>query len=234
MHSEDRTWTYGPASRIAVAFFVVLIFGVAALFFALPVILGGVDRSGLWFVEGTGVVIAGFGVFMAFGLIVFVRTRLSLVTGLGGMSLEATVPDGHNRLLVPRFRTIRLPVREIGSVERRVEVFRTFGLTSMRESLSIVTAGGERIGLFSNANGSLNRLPLGEIAATIAAAAGVAVTDDGTVLTKARGLYGEASSTWNERPLDAASATKARRAAMRTLQILVALMTLGFILRACT
>ena len=62
-----------------------LIFGVAALFFALPVILGGVDRSGLWFVEGTGVVIAGFGVFIAFGLIVFVRTRISLVTGLGGM-----------------------------------------------------------------------------------------------------------------------------------------------------
>jgi|GEM_PF-2201584 len=234
MHAEDRTWTYGPAARIVVGLLVVVIFGVAGLLFVLPVILGGVDRGGLTIIDVTGVVIAGFGVFMAFGLSAFARTRISLVTGLGGVSLEATVPVGHNRFLMPRFRTTRLPAREIGSVERRVEVFRTFGLTSMRESLSVVPDGGERIGLFSNANGSLNRLPLAEIAAAIAAAAGVAVTDDGTVLTKGRGLYGEASSTWNERPLDAPSASKARRAATRTLQILVGLMMLGFVLRACT
>jgi hypothetical protein len=143
------------------------------------------------------------------------------------------VPDGHNALLVPRFRTLRLPLGEIRSVERREEISKSLGLSTLRESLSIVTATGERIGLFSNTNGAISALPLDAIAGAIASAAGIAVTDDGTVMAKAQGLYGAASSSWSERPLDAGSAIKARQVAVRTLQILVGLMTLGFVLRAC-
>jgi len=225
-----KTWGYGLASRITLGFLAVFMFGIAALLFSLPLMVGNGDRSSDWIVDLTGVIIAGFGIFMTFGLIAVVRTRISL----SGTSLDATVPSGHNWLLVPRFRTIRLPVGEIRSVERRQEIFRTFGLSSLRESLSVVTNGDERIGLFSNVSGSPSTLPFDEIAGAIASAAGIAVTDDGTVLTKASGLYGEASSSWSERRLDETAAIKARGAAVRTLQILAALVMLGFVLRTCT
>ena len=91
-----------------------------------------------------------------------------------------------------------------------------------------------RFGLFSNADTALIRLPLAQIAGAIAAAAGVAVTDRGTVLTTAKGLYGQASSSWTEPPLDAAATAKARRATAITLQIIMGLVALTFILRACT
>ncbi len=233
MHTENRSWGYGLAARLTVGSLAALMFGTAALMFGLPVMFGNGDHSGDWMLDVTGIVIAGFGLFLTFGLVAYVRTRISLVAGPDGTSLDATVIDGHNLLFAPRFRTIRLPVGRIRSVERRQEIFRTLGLSNMLDSLSIVTDGGERIGLFSNANGSIVRLPLETIAGAIASAARIGVTDDGTVLTAPRGLYGEASSSWTERPLDGAAAIKARRAVTRTLQILVALMMLGVALRAC-
>ena len=234
MQMDSRTWGYGVGARIVLGFLAAFMFGVAALLFSVPALAGETDHSGDGFVYGTGVIMAGFGLFLTFGLIAIARTRIALEDGIAGTLLDATVPNGHSWLLVPRLRTIRLPVAEIRSVERRQEVTRSFGLSSLRDALSVVTATGERIGLFSTASTALIRLPLDEIAGAIAAAAGVAVADDGTVLTKASGLYGEASSSWTERPLDAPAAGKARRAAYLTLQIIVALMSITFIVRACS
>jgi hypothetical protein len=220
--------------RIVLGFLAAFMFGVAALLFSVPALAGETDRSGDGFIYVTGAIMVGFGLFLTFGLIAIARTRIALEDAIGGTLLDATVPNGHSWLLVPRLRTIRLPVAEIRSVERRQEVTRSFGLSSVRDALSVVTATGERVGLFSTAGTALIRLPLPEIAGAIAAAAGVAVTDDGTVMTKASGLYGEASSSWTERPLDAPAAGKARRAAAVTLQIIVALMSITFIVRACS
>ena len=104
----------------------------------------------------------------------------------------------------------------------------------MRDALSIVTEDGERIGLFSNTLGNLSTLPVDDVANAIAAAAGVTVTDDGTVWARGSGLYGGASSSWTERPIDAASASKARHGAILTVQICTALLLLTFVLRACS
>jgi hypothetical protein len=101
----------------------------------------------------------------------------------------------------------------------------------MRDALSIVTVSGERIGLFSNTLGSASTLPLDDVANAIAAAAGVPVTDDGTVRTRASGLYGAAASSWTERPLDEADANKARRGVKLTLAICTALLLLTFLVR---
>jgi hypothetical protein len=195
---------------------------------------GGTDPTGNAIMYVTGFIMAGFGLFLTFGLIAVARTRIALETNAGGTVLDAMVPGGHNLLLVPRLRAVRLPVAEIQSVERRQEVARSFGLSSLRDALSVVTTNGERIGLFSTADTALIKLPLPAIAGAIAAAAGVAVTDDGTVVTKASGLYGEASSSWTEKPLDAPAANKARRAAAVTLQIVVGLVMLTFVVRACS
>jgi hypothetical protein len=105
-------------------------------------------------------------------------------------------------------------------------------MSTMRDALSIVTTGGERIGLFSNTLGSADTLPLDDVANALAAAAGIAVTDDGTVLAKGSGLYGAASSTWTERPLDPVTANKARHSAIVVAQICSALLLLTFVLRA--
>ncbi len=203
-------------------------FGFAALLFALPFAFGG-DRSGDWIVVLTALALVGFGIFATFGLIAAVRTSVTL----DAKTLDATVVTGHNALLVPQFREVHLPISQIRSVERRCEIFRTLGFFTSREALSIVTTGGERIGLFSNTLGNVSTLPLDEVADAVALAAGIPVTDDGTVRTKGSGLYGAASSSWSERPLDKASASKARRMAIATAQICTALLLLTFLLRAC-
>lgn len=226
--TPSATWRFGLATRILLGFLAAFIFGIAALLFALPFSFGG-DRTGDFIVVLTGIAMTGFGVFATFGLIAAVRTRITLDTRM----LDATVVTGHNALLVPRFRDVGIPLSQIRSVERRCEIFRTAGFYSSREALSIVTAAGERIGLCSDTLGNASTLPLDEIASGIAGAAGIAVTDDGTVRAKGSGLYGAASSSWTECPLDAASATKARRAAIATMQICTLVLLLTFLLRAC-
>jgi len=229
MHASPVTWSYGRANQILIGFVAAFMFGVAALLFNLPAIVGGPGHDTDWMVESCAVVMAGFGVFMSFGLTAIVRTRISLAAG----TLDATVPAHHNWLLVPRFRSIKLPLSQIRSVERRQEIVRWFGVTSLRDSLSIVSAGGERIGLISNTNGPSLQFPLSEIADAIASAAAIQVTDDGTVRSNAQGLYGEASSNWSEPPLDPASASQARRIAIRTAQICGLLVVFAILLRAC-
>jgi hypothetical protein len=204
-------------------------FGIAALMFGLNFAYRVEDQSGEWIVVLGGLVMMGFALFASFGLIAVVRIRLTLDSGM----LDATVVDGHNWLLVPHFRSVRLKLTDVRSVERRCEIFRQLGLNSMRDALSVVTAGGERIGLFSNTLGSSETLPLDEVAEAIAAAAGVPVTDDGTVRARGPGLYGAASSTWTEQPLDTASASKARRAVIVAAQISGTVLLLIFALRAC-
>lgn len=222
------TWRFSLATRIGIAIFAAFTFGVAALLFALPFAFDD-DRSGDWMVVLTGIAMMGFGIFASFGLTAAVRTRVTLDANM----LDATVVTGHNALLVPHFREVRLPLPEIRSVERRCEIFRTLGFITTREALSIVTDNGERIGLFSNTLGNASTLPLDEVADAVAAAAGVSVTDDGTVRTKGSGLYGAASSSWSERPLDEASASKGRRTALVTAQICTVLLLLTLVLRAC-
>jgi hypothetical protein len=223
------TWSYNLASKVVLTILAVGVTALGVAIVLLPFAIGPAPEAAFWTLELSGAVIVGFGVFLVFGLSAVLRTRLTL----DRTSLRGLVPNGAGRLLVPRFRAIDVPVAEIRSVERRAEIVKAFGFTTARESLSIVTAGDQRIGLFSNADTSLIRLPLTTIAGAIATAAGVAVTDRGTVLTTAKGLYGEAASSWTEPPLDAAAATRARRATVITLQIIVALMMLTYILRAC-
>ncbi|HEY1882042.1 MAG TPA: hypothetical protein VGG51_03250 [Candidatus Cybelea sp.] len=224
----DRTWRFSLATRIALGFLAVFMFGISALLFGLPYAYSA-DRSGEWMVLLTGVVTTGFGLFATFGLVAAVRTRVTL----GAATLEARVIAGHSRLLVPHFREVRLPLSDIRAVERRSEIFTTLGFSTMRDALSIVTAEGERIGLFSNTLGNASTLPLDEVASAIAAASGIAVTDDGTVRAKGSGLYGAASSSWSEAPLDDTSARKARRAAIATVQFCAVLLLLTLVLRAC-
>jgi hypothetical protein len=223
-----KTWRVSLATRILMGFLAAFMFGLAALMFSLPLAYGRADHSVDWIVALVALALTGFGVFASFAFIAVVRTRVTLEAA----TLAATVVDGHNWLLVPHFRSVRLAFADIRSVERRTEMFRTLGLSAMREALSIVTSDGERVGLFSNTLGSADTLPLDEVASAIAAAVGLSVTDDGTVRARGSGLYGAASSSWTERALDESNASKARRTVMRTVQICTALLLLSFILRA--
>ena len=223
-----RTWRFSLATRIGLSVVAAFMFSIAGLLFDLPFMVGNGDLSGDWIVFLTAVVMVGFAVFTTFALIVALRTRVTL----SATTFEATVVSGYNALLVPRLREVRLPLSHIRSVERRREVFRSFGFSTMREALSIVTVAGKRIGLFSNTLGTLSTLPIDEVADAIATAAAITVTDDGTVRAQGSGLYGAASSSWTELPLDAPSAAKAQRAALLTAQICTGLLLLTFILRA--
>jgi hypothetical protein len=223
-----RTWRVALVTRIAFGFLAAFLLGIAGLMFALPIMYGGKDDLADALIIASGLVQLGFGVFATFALAAVVQTHVTL----DEKTLEATVIEGHNWFLVPRFRSFRLSLRAVRSVERRSEIKRMLGMSTVREALSIVTTGGTRIGLFSDTLGSADTLPIDDVANAIATAAGIAVTDDGTVLTKGSGLYGAASSSWTERPLDAATASKARRAAIVTAQICSALILLTFVIRA--
>jgi hypothetical protein len=215
------------ATRIILAIVALAMYGFASLLFCLPLTIGGGGAD--WVVVATGLVIAGFGVFATFALAAAIKTRITITAD----ALDATVVRGNNALLIPEFRNVTLPLRDIRSVERRCEIFRRLGLYSLRDALSIVTQSGERIGLCSDTMGSARTLPIDEVAQAIAAAAGVRVTDDGTVRAKGSGLYGAASSTWTEVPLDSEGAGRARRAAIVTVQVCTLLLVLTFALRAC-
>jgi hypothetical protein len=229
MMRNASAWRVNLGTRVIIAVLAALMYGFAILVFCIPLLAEVHDHSGDWITDLLGIALLGFAFFATFALVAVVRTRV----GIDAAGLEATVIAGHGWLLVPRFRHVRVPLAEIHSVERRQELFRTLGFPTMREALSVVTAGGEQIGLFSDTLGSASTLPLDEIASAIAVAAGVPVTDDGIVRTRGSGLYGAASSSWTERPLDAESATKAQRAVVRTLQISTIVLASVFLLRAC-
>jgi hypothetical protein len=220
------TWRCSLTTRIALGILAFFMFGFAAILGMLPLSLGA--ASGGWIVILPATVMAGFGVFATFALVAAVKSRLTLSSS----TLKATVVSGHNLLLVPRFRNVRLQLAEIRAVERRCELFRSFGFVSMRDALSVVTVAGERIGLFSDTMGNASTFPIDEVAAAIAGAAGISVTDDGTVRTEGSGLYGAALSSWSERPLDDRQAAKARRTAVLTVQICTGLLMLAFLVRA--
>ena len=228
--SAAKTWRYGIGARLGFAAIVVLILGLAAFFFAAPFVLGPNAAGLIVFFFVLGVPMAALGLFMAVGFIAVVRALISL----DGSTLDAELIAPPKRPFVPSFRSLHLPVNQIRSVEKREEIVRKYGFTTVRNSLSLVTTNGERIGLFSNNVGSIGQMPLDEIAGAIASAAGIPVTDRGSVLTTTAGLYGEAEATWNEPPLDPAAATKARRTAARTMQILVSVVLLLSLLRTCS
>ena len=231
MQTDTQTWAYPVAARVMFAILTAFILGIAALLFSLPLIVptAGSDATTLWITDITGFFMVCLGLFLAFGLIAISRTRISVGAG----ALVATITDHHNIFLVPHFTSYRIPLTEIRSVERREEVVKSFGLTSIRDSLSIVTASGARIGLVTNARGASVGLQIGPIASGIAAAAGLPVTDGGIVSSKAPGLYGEAASTWSEAKLDPASANRARTAAQRTMQLVLLMAMSVLVLRAC-
>jgi hypothetical protein len=221
-----RTWRFSLSTRIALGVLAFFMFGFAAVLFGLPFSVGG-DRSGDWVVIATGVVITWFGLFAVFALIAALKTRVML----NGPTFEATIVSGHDVFLIPRFRTVRLSVSDIRAVERRREIFRTLGFYSMRDALSIVTTEGERIGLCSDTIGTASTLPIDDVAHAIATAAETTVTDDGTVRTGGSGLYGAASSSWVEHPLDHARASKMQRVAVLTMQVCTVLLLLTLLLR---
>ena len=225
--SAGITWRFNVTTRIALGFLAAFMFGAAALLFVVPFSFD-TDRSGDWIVLLTALAMTGFGAFATFGLVAAVRTRITI----RGATLEATVVDGHDRLLVPHFRTVRLPLSDVRSVERRCELFRTLGFSTMRNALSIVTVDGNRIGLCSDTLGNASTLPLDDVANAVAGAAGVPVTDGGTVRTRGSGLYGAASSSWTEAPLDVVTASKARRTAIATAQLCTVLLLLTLVVRA--
>ena len=229
MTTPAQTWRFGTPARVVIVIGAAFMFGIALFLFSLPFWLGAPDPGISAMIEGTALLMAGFGTFFLFGLSAMVRTRITL----DGSLLEATIPAGHNWLLVPAFRDVRLPVSQIRSVERRAEIYKWAGFGSLRETLSVVTQNGERIGLFTNTVGPASQLPIDDIAAALARAAGVEVVDGGTVISKAPGLYGQPSSAWTETPLDAATAQRKRAGVARTSQIVFILVMMTLVLRAC-
>ena len=230
VETSARVWRYGTANSVLIGGAAGVMAAVGIFILGIPLLLGGGDVTTASILGLSGLGVFAMAVFMAFGFVAMLRTRIRLA----GVMLDATVPAGHNALLVPRFRTVHVDdVTTLRAVEKRDEIVRSFGFSVLCESLSIVTAAGDRIGLISDEYGYGMPFPLEAAGAGIAAAAGRDVADAGIVRAKASAeLYGAASSNWTEPRLDAASAAKARHSAVFTARIILVLTMLTIVLRA--
>ena len=178
-----------------------------------------------------GICIVLFGwltVFTASMSVVLFKVRI----GEDGQLLTGTVLSGR-RWGLPRFRPLRVALRDIRAVEQRGESRRRIGVTLARQTLSIVTASDERIPLLSQNDHSRWSPRLTEIAGAIASVAGVAVTRRGMVRVDSFGLYGEVSPIWDETPLPPAQERRVNRAVVLMANIVFGLLVLARLLHAC-
>lgn len=132
--------------------------------------------------------------------------------------------------------TIRaeVPYTAIAAVETRQEVYVSFGMATIQHAYSIVTRGGDRLVLGITAENWGMQLPFDKAAALIASRAGSTVVDRGAV--RVGGVI--RAMLHDVPPWDAAAMTPRehyvwRRRAALTVQLLMLLLGLTAVLRAC-
>jgi hypothetical protein len=148
------------------------------------------------------------------------------------------------KLRLPRVRgplpvigTIRadLPYGDIVSVERREEVYVSFGLVTVQRVFSILTRNGVRIVLGVMAENWGAQMRFDRAAELIAARAHVPVADRGTVRVGGviRAMIRDVPP-WGAETTDTAVRSRWHRRATLSMQLLMLLVSLTAVLRACS
>ena len=128
----------------------------------------------------------------------------------------------------------QLPYGAIASVERREEVYVSFGLVTVQHAFSLVTRDGARLPLGVMAGNWGYQLPFDQAAQKIAERAGCSVIDRGAVRVGGvlRAMARDVPP-WMIKSMPPLERKRWDRRATRTMQFLMVLLVAIFTLRAC-
>lgn len=170
---------------------------------------------------------------LAIYMVLLLRVTIVRIA-VGPQQVSVRVPRVRGPL--PLFGTIRadVPYTAITAVETRQEVYVSFGMATIQHAFSLVTWDGRRILLGVMAENWGMQLPFDEAAALIASHAGTAVIDRGAVRVGGviRAMLHDVPP-WDTAAMPAAERNVWRRRAALTMQLLMLLMALTVVLRAC-
>lgn len=153
---------------------------------------------------------------------------------VGPQQVSMRLPRTRGPLPVLGLIRADLPYSAITAVETRQEVYVSFGLTTIQHAYSIVTHGGERLLLGVMAENWGMQLPFDKAAALIASCVGKVVVDRGAVRVGGviRVMLRDVPP-WDAPAMTPAESTVWHRRAALTTQILMTLLALTAVLRAC-
>jgi len=178
------------------------------------------------------------------GSLILVGLALLMLLFLTATVFRIEVAPDKVRLRLPRTRgpiplpgVIRaeLPYSAIAAVERREEIYASFGVVTVQTAFSLMTRDGVRFPLGVMAENWGLQLPCDKAADLIAARAGGAVFDHGAVRVGGivRAVVHDVPP-WTTEPISAPERARWRRRGAMTVQIIMLLFAVGAIARACS
>ena len=232
MPDEQETYVLRPGRACIVLLTIGLVFCGAVFYFMAAVCLAiPVDNVLARFAL---TLLALFLAALATYFLLLLRTTIIRIE-VGPERLKLRLPRVRGPL--PLLSTIRadLPYGDIVSVEHREEAYVSFGLVTVQRVFSIVTRDGVRIVLGVMAENWGAQMPYDQAAARIAARAHVTVADRGTVRVGGviRAMIHDVPP-WGGETTDVAERSRWHRRATLTMQLLMLIMALSAVLRACS
>lgn len=161
-------------------------------------------------------------------------SSLALRIEVGPHSLKMRLPPMRGPLpLLPLIRA-ELPYTDVVSVERRAEIYSSFGLVTVQHAFSLVTRDGRRLALGVMAERIGHQYPIDRVAEMIAVRAGCPGIDRGAVRVGGvlRAMIDDVPP-WSTESLSVSERRRWDKRAARTVTVLMLLLAAGVMLRAC-
>jgi hypothetical protein len=222
---------YGWTRRILLGLALILC---AAMFLGLAGVFIFVGLSGVALLAQVVLFLVAVGLVLVAAYMVTLLTVLAARIEIGPQAVALRLPRVRGPL--PLFGLIHatLPYVTVLSVESRQEVYVSFGMVTVQEAYSVVTREGARflLGIRSQSWGT--GLRFDEAARQIAARAGQGVVDCGAV--RVGGIIGAMMNDvppWGSAPMPPEDQSRWVRRGAITVRLLLGLLTIGVLLRAC-
>jgi hypothetical protein len=210
----------------------VLLVAGATVFLFLAAVAGVIDVSG-FLTRGALLLLALFLAALAVYFLLALSTN-ALRIEVGPELLTLRLPRARGPLPLLGLIRAQLPYDAIASVERREEVYVSFGLVTVQHAFSLVTRDGARLPLGVMAENWGYQLPFDQAAQKIAERAGCSVIDRGAV--RVGGVFHAMARDlppWTIESMPPLERKRWDRRATRTMQFLMLLIVSIFTLRAC-
>jgi hypothetical protein len=228
---DHETFVVRPGLLRVVLLSVLLVAG-ATVFIFLAAVAGLIDVSG-FLARGALLLLALFLAALAVYFLLALSTNAQRIE-VGPERLKLRLPRTRGPLPLLGLIRAQLPYDAIASVERREEVYVSFGLVTVQHAFSLITRDGARLPLGVMAGNWGYQLPFDQAAQKIAERAGCSVIDRGAVRVGGvlRAMARDVPP-WTIESMPALERKRWDRRATRTMQFLMLLLVAIFTLRAC-
>jgi hypothetical protein len=228
---DHETFVVRPGLLRVVLLSVLLVLG-ATVFLFLAAVAGVIDVKGI-LARGALLLVSLFLAALAVYFLLALSTN-ALRIEVGPELLKLRLPRMRGQLPLLGLIRAQLPYDAIASVERREEVYVSFGLVMVQHAFSLVTRDGARLPLGVIPENWGYQLPFDQAAQEIAERAGCSVIDRGAV--RVGGVLRAMACDVPPWTIDSMLPLERKRwdrRAARTVQFLMLLLVAIFTLRAC-